>query len=162
MISLIYARSLNHCIGNKGAIPWHLPDEFAHFKNTTLGKPVIMGRKSYEDHKSLLPGRLNIVISRQQDYRAVEGVEVVQSLTQAISLASGHSEEIFIIGGVAMFIAAFPNATVVHETIVQTEIAGDTFLPEFDFGDWITELLQEHPADSRHAYPFKVYRHSRV
>jgi dihydrofolate reductase len=65
MISLIYARSLNHCIGNKGQIPWHLPDEFTHIENTTMGKLVIMGRKPYEDHASALPGCLNIVISKQ-------------------------------------------------------------------------------------------------
>ena len=86
-LSLIYARSLNHCIGKAGRIPWHLPDEFGHFKRTTLGKPIIMGRKTYEDHESALPGRLNIVISRTANYPVVEGIALAQDLEQAMDLA---------------------------------------------------------------------------
>ena len=161
MISLIFARSLNRCIGNKGDIPWRLPDEFSHFENTTRGKPIIMGRKTYEDHKSLLPGRLNIVISTQPDYQTVDGVVLVHSLQEAILLAQAASEDIFIIGGVSFFVAALPFASVVYETIVEAEVAGDTVLPAMDFGAWDSELLQAHPVDARHKFAFKVYRHSR-
>ncbi|NBC10803.1 MAG: hypothetical protein GVY24_03590, partial [Planctomycetes bacterium] len=83
-LSLIYARSENHCIGKAGRIPWRLPDDFKHFKRTTMGKPIIMGRRTYEDHESALPGRLNVVITRQPDYRAAEGVVVVDSLDAAL------------------------------------------------------------------------------
>jgi dihydrofolate reductase len=161
MISLIFARSLNRCIGDNGDVPWRLPDEFSHFENTTRGKPIIMGRKTYEDHKSLLPGRLNIVISTQQNYQTVDGVVLVHSLQEAIVLAQAVSEDIFIIGGVSLFVAALPIASVVYETIVEAEVAGDTVLPAMDFGAWDSELLQAHPVDARHKFAFKVYRHSR-
>lgn len=161
MIALIYARSMNHCIGNKGQIPWRLPDDFAHFKKTTMGKPIIMGRKTYEDHDSALPGRLNIVVSRQTNYPAAAGVKVVPSLDDAIALAKAESEEIFIIGGVYFFEAALSKADVVYETIVEANVIGDAILPVFDFSKWQTELLQDHPADERHVFAFKVYKHSR-
>lgn len=161
MISLIYARSKNHCIGVDGRIPWRLPDDFAHFKKTTMGKPIIMGRKTYEDHSSALPGRLNIVVTRQADYCAAEGVVVVNDLNAAIERAYLDSPEIFVIGGVAFFEAAWPNATIVYETVVDAVVEGDAILPAFDYSQWQTEILFEHPIDDRHEYAFKVYRHTR-
>ena len=160
-VSLIYARSRNHCIGKDGAIPWHLPDEFGHFKQTTMGKPIIMGRKTYEDHQSALPGRLNIVISRQPGYRAAEGVLVVDSLDAAVARAERDSEEVFVIGGVQFFVAALPLATTVYETVVDADIDGDAMLPAFDFSDWRTEQMGEHGVDERHAYSYTIYRHCR-
>ena len=99
MISLIYARSMDHCIGKNGRVPWHLPEEFAHFENTTMGKPVIMGRKTYEDHESVLRGRTNIVISTQAGYKAVAGVKLVRSFDEAVTLAQSESEHFFVILG---------------------------------------------------------------
>ena len=160
-ISLIYARSLNHCIGDNGGIPWCLPDDYAHFEKTTVGKPIIMGRRTYEDHESVLPGCLNIVVSKQQGYQAAEGIELVQSLPDAIDLASENSDEIFVIGGVGLLSLALSEANTVYETIVDTTISGDTVLPNFDFSDWNTELLQNHPIDKQHEFAFKVYRHHR-
>jgi len=161
MISLIYARSLNHCIGDKGRVPWSLPKEFSHFEDTTMGKAVIMGRKTYEDHKSVLPGRRNIVISTQPDYRPANGVELAHSQADAIELAEQESEEVFVIGGVSLFIAELPKADLVYETVVDVQIPGDTVLPEFDFSLWNTELLQAHPIDEKHKFAFKIYRHRR-
>ena len=161
MISLIYARSTNLCIGAAGRIPWRLPDDFAHFKRTTMGKPIIMGRKTYEDHSSALPGRLNIVVTRQVDYQAANGVEISTSLDEAIERAYRDSPEIFVIGGVQFFESALPRAGVVYETVIDAEVDGDAFLPEFDFSEWKTELLETHPVDSKHQYAFKIFRHSR-
>jgi len=161
MISLIYARSTNHCIGVDGRIPWRLPDDFSHFKTTTMGKPIIMGRKTYEDHSSALPGRLNIVVSRNKAYKAANGVVVVGSLEEAIDRAYKDSPEIFVIGGVPFFEAAWPVAEVVYETVVDANIEGDANLPAFDYSQWHTELLQDHPVDDRHEYAFKVYKHTR-
>ncbi|MEH6582464.1 MAG: dihydrofolate reductase [Halioglobus sp.] len=161
MISLIYARSQNHCIGRNGQLPWNLPDDFAHFEKMTMGYPIIMGRKTYEDHKSLLQGRRNIVISAQVGYKTVEGVELARSLNEAITLARTESEQVFIIGGVSFFTAALPVADCVFETVVAAKITGDTILPSFDFSDWDTVLLQDHPADARHEFAFKIYRHQR-
>jgi dihydrofolate reductase len=126
-----------------------------------MGKPIIMGRKTYEDHKSALPGRLNIVISTRRDYETAEGVELVHSLPDAIERAKMDSQDIFIIGGVNFFTAALLSADTVYETVVDAEIAGDTVLPDQDFSDWDTELLQDHPIDAHHTFAFKVYRHKR-
>lgn len=152
---------MNHCIGNNGRIPWHLPDEFAHFEKTTKGKPIIMGRKTYEDHKSFLAGRRNIVISNQKNYEAAQGVEVAHSLDDAFKLSKQSSNEVFVIGGVHFFTAALPLAEAVYETIVDAEIEGDTVLPEFDYSHWNTELLQYRPADKDHQFTFSIYRHCR-
>jgi dihydrofolate reductase len=161
-LSIIYARSENRCIGKQGQIPWRLPDEFAHFKKTTLGKPIIMGRRTYEDHKSALPGRLNIVVTRQPDYRVATGVEVCTSLEAACERAQRDSNELFIVGGVRLFEMTFPCATTVYETIVHTEVeAGDTFLPAFDFSNFERTKLFEHAADERHAFAFTAYRYER-
>lgn len=160
-ISLIYARARNHCIGKDGRIPWHLPDEFAHFKRTTLGKPIIMGRKTYEDHESALPGRRNIVISRQPDYQPVVGIDVATSLEQAISMARESSDEVFVIGGVHFFVAALPLATCVYETVIDADIDGEACLPNFDFSDWRSEQIERHEVDERHAYAYTVYCHRR-
>ena len=162
MISLIYARSLDHCIGDRGMIPWHLPDDFAHFENTTSGKPIIMGRKTYEDHQSALPDRLNIVISSQEDYQTAPGIVLMHSLQDALAHAQKQSQEVFIIVGVSFFNAALPRAAVVYETIVNANIAGDTILPDYDFSDWASILLQDHPVDELHQFAFKIYRHERI
>lgn len=161
MLSLIYARSENRCIGKDGRIPWRLPDEFKHFKSTTMGKPIIMGRKTYEDHDSALPGRLNIVVTRNADYRPAEGVVVCGSLEDAIERGQAESEEVFVIGGVGLFEQALPLADRVYETVVHTSIDGDTFLPDFDFTAWAQTALQHHGADDRHAYGFTVFRFDR-
>lgn len=164
MLSLIYARSENRVIGNAGRIPWRLPDEFKHFKRTTMGHPIIMGRKSYEDHESALPGRLNIVVTSNADYQAAEGVEVVSSLEQAFERAAEDNPDYFVIGGVSLFNAAMPDAAVVYETLVHAEIDGDTTLPAYDFSDdkWTTTVLEKHPVDDRHEYAFTMLRHDRI
>lgn len=160
-LAQIYARSENRVIGVDGRIPWRLPDDFAHFKQTTMGHPIIMGRKTYEDHESALPGRLNLVITSSPGYRAAEGVAVVSSLDDAIQRAAADSDQAFIIGGVGLFAQTFGRVQTVYETVVHTEINGDAVLPAFDFTGWQHEVLQEHPADSRHAYAFTVQRWDR-
>ncbi|MFT5484093.1 MAG: dihydrofolate reductase [Halieaceae bacterium] len=161
VLSLIYARSLDHCIGDQGRVPWHLPNEFAHFESTTMNKPIIMGRKTYEDHYSVLPGRFNIVVSTQRGYKAIDGVTVVPSLSDAIKLAKTQDTEVFVIGGVNFFAAALPYATHVYETVIEAKIGGDTVLPTFDFNHWNTKLLIDHPIDDQHEFAFRSYRHSR-
>jgi len=157
----IYARSDNRVIGRDGKIPWRLPDDFKHFKQTTMGCPIIMGRKTYEDHESALPGRLNLVITRNSAYRAADGVEVVSSLDAAIERAAKQSDRVFIIGGVGLFEQTFDRVQTVYETVVHASIDGDAILPDFDFSGWRHDVLQEHPADERHAYAFTVHRWSR-
>ncbi len=161
-LSFIYARSENRCIGKHGQIPWRLPDEFAHFKRTTMGKPIIMGRRTYEDHESALPGRLNLVVTTRPDYQVAPGVEVCASLDEAIERAGRESDEIFVVGGVTLFEAAFATVDRVYETVVHTVVEdGDTFVPKFDFSNFERSQLFEHPSDARHAFSFTAYRYDR-
>lgn len=161
-LAQIYARSENRVIGADGRIPWRLPDDFKHFKQTTMGCPIIMGRKTYEDHESALPGRLNLVITRQPDYKAVDGVEVVSSLEAAIDRAAAENDRAFIIGGVGLFTQTFDRVQAVYETVVHAEVQGDAVLPAFDFTGWRCEVLQEHPADDRHRFAFTVRQWTRM
>lgn len=160
-VSLIYARSENYCIGYEGDLPWELPEEFAHFTRTTAGAVVIMGRKTYQDHNSYLSGRLNIVITRSQDLPLAPKVLRASSLSEAIALTVVASEEIFVIGGSALFREALPMATTVYETVVHANINGDTYIDPFDFKCWDTKVLAKHAADAAHAYEFSIYRHIR-
>ena len=160
-IALIYARSRNYCIGVDGDLPWRLPAEFAFFKQTTLGSAVIMGRKSYEDHNSELPDRLNIVVTRQPDYTPVPGVRVADSLVAALALARDQGKPVFVIGGVGLFREAMPLADTVFETIVEADIEGDTFVDAFDFSGWGSERVLQHDVDAKHRFAFTAYRHSR-
>lgn len=162
MLSLIYARSENHCIGIDGRIPWRLPDDFAHFKRTTMGCPIIMGRRTYEDHESALPGRLNIVITRQAGYTPAQGVVVVAGLDEAIATARRDHGDYFVIGGVQLFVDSLPLADRVYETVVHATVDGDAFLPAFDFSNWHTSELATHSADDRHAHAFTIYQHDRL
>ena len=158
-LSIIYARDENHCIGFNGRLPWQLPDEFESFNRITQGHAIIMGRVSYEDHRSCLANRLNIVLTRQENYPLAAGVISCCELEPALSLAAEYSNESFIIGGVNLITANLTNADVVYETVVHAETLGDTFLPKFDFSNWHTEVLSEHPIDAKHRYSFTVYRH---
>ena len=162
MLSIIYARSENRCIGKDGQIPWHLPDEFAHFKRTTMGRPIIMGRRTYEDHASALPGRLNLVVTRNPGYRVAAGVELAPSLDAAIGRAEAEHDdggEVFVIGGVGLIADAFARADRVYETVVHTTMEGDTLLPPLDLSAWPATPLHHHPADARHAYAWTATRY---
>lgn len=159
-LALIYARSRNHCIGKDGKIPWHLPRDFAHFKRTTMGCPVIMGRKTYEDHKSVLPGRTNLLVTRQRNYQAVPGMVICHSLDAALAHTTEH-DKVFIIGGVDFFSQCFELADEVYETIVDVDLDSGTYLPPFDFTGWQSQQLEVSPVDDRHAYSFQVLRHLR-
>lgn len=160
-LALIYARSENHCIGRAGVLPWHLPDEFEHFNTTTQGAALIMGRKTYQDHSCVLPGRLNIVVTRQADLALAPGIVRATSLQDALQTAGQTHERVFVIGGTTLFRAALPLADTVYESVVHAELAGDTFIDAFNFDNWVTEVLAEHPADGNHAYSFSVLQHTR-
>ena len=159
-LSLIYARSLNHCIGAAGKLPWHLPADYDFFDQTTRGHAIIMGRRTYEDHNSKLDDRLNLVVSRDAHYEAAQGVTVAGSLEAAMNLAT-ESQEVFIIGGVPLLVAGFDKADRVYETRINTTVDGDTFLPEFDFSDFETTTLAHHAVDEQHAFSFDIYLHQR-
>lgn len=158
----MYARSENYCIGKQGRTPWLLPDELAHFKRTTQGGAVVMGRRTYEDHQTLLSHRLNIVVTRRPEYEAAAGVLLVPSFERALEVAAAGAERVFVVGGAQLFELAFPLATSVYETVVHTEIRdGDSFVPAFDFSGWSSETLEQHAPDERHAFAYTARLHQR-
>lgn len=148
-ITLVVARARNGVIGNKGALPWHLPADLKRFKAITIGKPVVMGRKTFESIGRPLPGRQNIVLTRQAGWTAA-GVTVVPNLAEAIAAAGldprvrGH---IMIIGGAEIYALALPIATRVELTEVDAAPEGDTILPPFDPVRWAEVARETHPAD---------------
>ncbi len=157
IISLIVAADEHNAIGKGGSMPWHLPDEWKYFRDTTMGKPVVMGRKTWESlppKSKPLPGRRNIVVTRQPDFRA-DGADVVSGVDEAVKLASTSSDEVFIIGGGQLYGYGLEIADRLYLTRVHTEIDGaDAFFPHVDFQDWREVSRVEHAADDRHAYAF--------
>jgi dihydrofolate reductase len=158
MISLIVAMGLNRVIGRNNQLVWHLPADLRHFKKTTIGKPVIMGRKTYESVGKSLPGRTTVVVTRRADFVA-PGCLVARSLEQALEAASSEPE-ILIAGGGDIYRQAIPLCDRMYITIIEQEFEGDTFFPEFDPHEWIIEDERRHDPDERNKYPmiFRTYR----
>jgi len=153
-IALVVAVARNGVIGRDNALPWRLPDEMAHFRRVTLGKPVVMGRHTWESLKKPLAGRANIVVSRQPGLRA-EGAIVVRSLDEAWR-AAGSAEEVCVIGGSTLYAETLPLADTIYLTEVDADVEGDTRFPPFDRGAWQETEVARHAADERHAHPFRI------
>jgi len=154
--SLVVAMARNRVIGRDNALPWHLPADLAHFKRVTMGHPIVMGRRTFESIGKALPGRMNIVLSRDPSFEA-PGCSVVRSLDEAWK-AAGDAAEVCIIGGSSLFAEALPIADVIHLTEVEADVPGDTYFPPFDHGEWQQTEVARHPADERHAYPMRILR----
>lgn len=151
-LSIIVAASENNVIGINNHLPWHLPVDMKYFKDTTMGKPIVMGRKSFEELGRVLPGRPNIMITRQSDYKA-EGLYIVPSLEAGIEKAKTFgTEEIFITGGGEIFKLALPIIDRLYLTRVHAEVSGDTYFPEFDPRGWKLVKNERHEKDEKHAY----------
>ena len=133
-LSLIVAQSSNRAIGYKGQMPWHLPADLKRFKAITWGKPILMGRKTFESIGRPLPGRKNIVLTSDPGFHA-EGCEVAHSLAQAMSLAT-DADELMVIGGASLYEHFLPEADRIYLTQIEKEFAGDTFFPPFSPEDW--------------------------
>jgi dihydrofolate reductase len=158
-LSLIVALDRNFAIGRDGAMPWHLPDDLKRFKALTLGKPVLMGRKTALAIGRALPGRDNLVMTRG-DEAPFAGQRVVHSLDEAIALAG--SAELAVIGGGEVFALALPHATHMHLTWVDTVADGaDAFFPRFDPGEWKETMRIDHAADQRHEFAFAFVDYER-
>lgn len=152
MISLIVAFDRNRAIGRAGAMPWHLSDDLRRFKALTVGKPVLMGRKTALAIGRALPGRINLVLTRS-DASPFAGQEVVHSFDEAIARAG--DAELCVIGGGEVYALALPRATHLRLTEIDTLTPGaDTFFPEYDPRDWRETFREHHPADARHAFAF--------
>ena len=134
MISLIAALGKNRVIGDHNTLPWNLPADLAHFKEVTMGHPIIMGRKTYDSIGRPLPKRRNIVITRQADL-AIPGCEIASSLEDALKMTK-HEAEVFIIGGAQIFEQALPHANRMYLTYIDHDFPGDAYFPEYKESDW--------------------------
>ncbi|MEN3786548.1 type 3 dihydrofolate reductase [Aeromonas veronii] len=153
-ISMIAAMAHDRVIGKDNQMPWHLPADLAHFKRVTLGKPVLMGRKTFESIGRPLPGRRNLVISRNPDYQA-EGIEVVGSVEAALALLAGSSvEELMVIGGGHLYAEMLPSADCLYLTRIDLAVEGDTRFPAFDDGQWQRVDCESHPTDEKNPHPY--------
>ena len=149
-VNLIVAMTSNRVIGFNNKIPWHLPADFAWFKKQTLGHPIIMGRKTFESIGKPLPGRRNIVISRNAQWRA-EGCEVFTTLEAALG-SSIPIEQKFVIGGASLYGEALPLADCLYVTEIDALPEGDTFFPELNSHQWRESWREHHPADDKNAH----------
>ncbi len=167
ILSMIVATADNNIIGKDNTMPWHLPADLAYFKKVTLGKPIIMGRKTYESIGRALPGRRNIVISRDETYtpqgKGAEGVDVVTSVEQALALVNNAEEaipEVMVIGGGAIYQHCLPNADRLYVTHIKAAIDGDTQFPNYDEASWQKTTSELRLNDEANAYDldFCVYQ----
>ena len=154
MLSLIVAVGENNEIGKGGKMPWHLPADLKHFKALTLGKPVIMGRRTFEAIGKPLTERRNIVVSRNPAFRA-PGCETAASLVDALVLAAGV-REIMLIGGGELYREALPRAQRIYLTRVHARFDADTFFPVLDQGEWSETAREEHAADERNPFAYSL------
>lgn len=160
-VSLIAAAAENDVIGRDNDLPWRLPDEFRHFKRTTEGHVVIMGRRTWESRGTPLPRRTNVVVSSRPDFVA-PGASVVRSLADALALAEAAGEtEAFVIGGTALYAEALPLADRLYLTRVHGEFEGDAVFPKFDLADWIEVAREPHEIDDRHAFAWTIFVYER-
>jgi dihydrofolate reductase len=151
-VALVVAAADNGVIGRGGRLPWHLPDDLAHFKRVTLGKTVLMGRRTFESIGRALPGRRNLVLaSTRSPQMAAAGVEWVPDFATALQ-AHGAAGELCVIGGAAVFAAALPQATRIYLTRVHASPMGDVYFPPLVAADWRESERSEHAADARHAH----------
>jgi dihydrofolate reductase len=151
-LALIVAADRRGVIGRGGSLPWHLPNDLKRFKSLTMGKPIVMGRRTWDSIGRALPGRHSIVVTRQPRLE-IDGATVVHSLEDALR-AAGPVPEVCVIGGADIFRLALPLANRVELTVVEAEVAGDTYLPALDPREWLEAAREPHLADSRHAYPY--------
>jgi dihydrofolate reductase len=158
-LALVVARARNGVIGRDGQLPWRLKSDMAWFKANTLGKPVIMGRKTWESlPKRPLPGRTNIVLSRDQSFETI-GALVCETFSEAVQIAREQAaedgvDEVCVIGGSTLFEAALPKARRLYLTEVEADVAGDVTFPLFDESAWTEVSRESHPAGEQDEYPF--------
>lgn len=160
VLSLIVAMDENNLIGRANDLPWRLPADLAYFKSTTMGKPIIMGRNTHESIGNPLPGRNNIVITRQTDYQA-PGCTVVAGLKQA-RIAAGAVDEVLVIGGAQVYRQALPEAERLYVTRVHARLEGDAWFPDVDWTQWRKLSSERHDSDERNAFPYSFERWEKI
>lgn len=163
-LALIVAAAANNVIGRENKLPWHLPQDLQYFKARTLGKPVIMGRKTYESIGKPLPGRTNIVITRQRDWQSPAGVLVANELEGALALAKiavkqGEApvDEAFIIGGAEIYRTSLAQADRIYLTRIHKEFAGDTYFPELSAEEWLRVSVIDGDKGASEPHSFLIF-----
>ncbi len=159
-LSIIVAMAANGVIGRNNELPWHLPADLQHFKQTTMGKPILMGRKTFESIGRPLPGRTNIVITRDDSYTA-QGCVVVTSIEDALKAAAGH-DEVMVIGGAELYRQVLPEAKTIYLTRIHESFEGDTRFPEIRNTEWHQVERVDHEADEKNPYDYSFIRLDRV
>lgn len=162
-VSLIVAVADNGCIGINNALPWHLPEDLKYFKRVTMGKPIIMGRKTFDSIGKPLPGRTNIVITHDQNYSR-EGIKIVHSLDEALKVAEAVAhidgqDEVMVIGGAGIYALCLPRADRLYYTRVHASVNGDAFFPSVNWSEWTLSACEKHRAagPNPYDYSFCVY-----
>jgi dihydrofolate reductase len=158
-LAILVAAAENGVIGKDGKLPWHLPDELKLFKSLTMGHTVVMGRKTWDSIGKPLPGRRNVVLTRQKDFEA-KGAVVLHDFEAIADLEKNDEPPVFVIGGAALAEEALPIAKDLHLTRVHASPEGDTFLPEIDFAEWKLVEEKKHERDERHRHAY-TYQHWR-
>ncbi len=159
-ISIVVAMDANGVIGRDNELPWHLPADLQHFKKTTMGKPILMGRKTWESIGRPLPGRTNIVITRDSDYQA-DGCIVVNSIDAAMA-AAGEQDEVMVIGGAEFYRQVLPRADTLYLTRIHASFDGDTVFPELYAADWREVERSDQSADEKNPHDYSFIRLERV
>jgi dihydrofolate reductase len=159
-IEFVVAVARNGVIGRDNALPWRLPADLQHFKRTTIGRPILMGRRTWESLGRPLPGRTNLVLTRAAGYVA-EGATVVHTLDEALRAAAG-AEAVMVIGGAELYRELLPRAQVLHLTEVGADVDGDVRFPDWDRAAWREVWREDHPADEKHAHPYAFVRLERI
>jgi len=161
-VVLIAALDRDFAIGKGNALPWHLPDDLKRFKALTLGKPILMGRKTAESLGRALPKRRNLVLTRAGQV-PFDGMQAVASLDDALAIAAQDGDELCVIGGGEIYALALPHATQLHLTHVDASVDGaDVFFPRFDADDWREVARAAHPVDAMHAFAFAFVDYLRI
>ncbi|MCW8891271.1 MAG: type 3 dihydrofolate reductase [Sedimenticola sp.] len=159
-ISLIAAMDEGRVIGRENSLPWRLPADLQHFKKLTVGKPIVMGRKTWESLPGLLPDRPHIVITQNPAYRA-EGCQVVHSIEQALA-AAGEVDEVMVVGGARLYQQMLPSADRLYLTRVHTRVEGDAYFPPYEADQWREIKSAHHQADERNRYDYTFLTLERI
>lgn len=159
-IAAIVAMSENYVIGHNNQLPWHLPADLRHFKNVTTGKPILMGRKTYESIGRPLPNRYNIVVTRDANFEA-PGCLVVNSIETGLA-AVAEQDEVYVIGGALLYQQMLPRIQRLYVTIIHHEFMGDTYFPAISPNDWREVERIDHKADEQNLYPYSFVVMDRI
>ncbi len=153
MLSAIVAIDQNNVIGNHNKLPWHLPADLNYFKQVTLNKTIIMGRKTFESIGRPLPHRKNMIVTRDKNFKAT-ACEIIYSIDDVIAMSQNNDEEFFLIGGAELFNQLLPHVKRLYLTLVHHTFEGDAFFPEIDFKEWNEISRVDYPADEKNAYSY--------